>query len=234
MELSEKLTLESVLEGQVLLFDKPLSWTSFQVVNKVRWLLKKKFNLKNIKVGHAGTLDPLATGLLILCTGKMTKKISEYQGMPKTYTGCFLLGATTPSYDLETPIDQQFDAKSITAEQIEKVRKQFLGVQQQYPPVFSALKQQGTRLYELARKGEEVKTQAREITLYSFDLESFDFPTLQFCVQCSKGTYIRALAHDFGKALNNGAHLTQLRRTAIGTYTVENAISLEDFEALLT
>jgi len=234
MDLSKKLTLESVLEGQVLLFDKPLNWTSFQVVNKVRWLLKKKFNLKNIKVGHAGTLDPLATGLLILCTGKMTKKISEYQGMPKTYTGCFLLGATTSSYDLETPIDQQFETNSITAEQIEKVRKQFLGVQQQYPPIFSALKQQGTRLYELARKGEEVKTQAREITLYSFDLESVDFPTLHFRVQCSKGTYIRALAHDFGKALNNGAHLTQLRRTAIGTYTVENAISLEDFEALLT
>ncbi len=233
MDLSKKLTLESVLEGQVLLFDKPLNWTSFQVVNKVRWLLKKKFNLKNIKVGHAGTLDPLATGLLILCTGKMTKKISEYQGMPKTYTGCFLLGATTPSYDLETPIDHQFDTKSITAEQIEKVRKQFLGVQQQYPPIFSALKQQGTRLYELARKGEEVKTQAREITLYSFDLESVDFPTLHFRVQCSKGTYIRSLANDFGKALNNGAHLTQLRRTAIGTYTVENAISLEDFEVLL-
>jgi tRNA pseudouridine55 synthase len=233
MDLSKKLTLESVLEGQVLLFDKPLNWTSFQVVNKVRWLLKKKFNLKNIKVGHAGTLDPLATGLLILCTGKMTKKISEYQGMPKTYTGCFLLGATTSSYDLETPIDQQFDTNSITAEQIEKVRKQFLGVQQQYPPIFSALKQQGTRLYELARKGEEVKTQAREITLYSFDLESVDFPTLHFRVQCSKGTYIRSLANDFGKALNNGAHLTQLRRTAIGTYTVENAISLEDFEVLL-
>lgn len=233
MDLSKKLTLESVLEGQVLLFDKPLNWTSFQVVNKVRWLLKKKFNLKNIKVGHAGTLDPLATGLLILCTGKMTKKIYEYQGMPKTYTGCFLLGATTSSYDLETPIDQQFDTNSITAEQIEKVRKQFLGVQQQYPPIFSALKQQGTRLYELARKGEEVKTQAREITLYSFDLESVDFPTLHFRVQCSKGTYIRSLANDFGKALNNGAHLTQLRRTAIGTYTVENAISLEDFEVLL-
>jgi len=233
MDLSKKLTLESVLEGQVLLFDKPLNWTSFQVVNKVRWLLKKKFNLKNIKVGHAGTLDPLATGLLILCTGKMTKKISEYQGMPKTYTGCFLLGATTSSYDLETPIDQQFDTNSIIAEQIEKVRKQFLGVQQQYPPIFSALKQQGTRLYELARKGEEVKTQAREITLYSFDLESVDFPTLHFRVQCSKGTYIRSLANDFGKALNNGAHLTQLRRTAIGTYTVENAISLEDFEVLL-
>ncbi len=233
MDLSKKLTLESVLEGQVLLFDKPLNWTSFQVVNKVRWLLKKKFNLKNIKVGHAGTLDPLATGLLILCTGKMTKKISEYQGMPKTYTGCFLLGATTSSYDLETPIDQQFDTNSITAEQIEKVRKQFLGVQQQYPPIFSALKQQGTRLYELARKGEEVKIQAREITLYSFDLESVDFPTLHFRVQCSKGTYIRSLANDFGKALNNGAHLTQLRRTAIGTYTVENAISLEDFEVLL-
>jgi tRNA pseudouridine55 synthase len=233
MDLSKKLTLESVLEGQVLLFDKPLNWTSFQVVNKVRWLLKKKFNLKNIKVGHAGTLDPLATGLLILCTGKMTKKISEYQGMPKTYTGCFLLGATTSSYDLETPIDQQFETNSITAEQIEKVRKQFLGVQQQYPPIFSALKQQGTRLYELARKGEEVKIQAREITLYSFDLESVDFPTLHFRVQCSKGTYIRSLANDFGKALNNGAHLTQLRRTAIGTYTVENAISLEDFEVLL-
>lgn len=233
MDLSKKLTLESVLEGQVLLFDKPLNWTSFQVVNKVRWLLKKKFNLKNIKVGHAGTLDPLATGLLILCTGKMTKKISEYQGMPKTYTGCFFLGATTSSYDLETPIDQQFETNSITAEQIEKVRKQFLGVQQQYPPIFSALKQQGTRLYELARKGEEVKIQAREITLYSFDLESVDFPTLHFRVQCSKGTYIRSLANDFGKALNNGAHLTQLRRTAIGTYTVENAISLEDFEVLL-
>jgi tRNA pseudouridine55 synthase len=233
MDFVNTLTQESVLEGQTLLLDKPLGWTSFQVVNKVRWLLKKKWGFKKLKVGHAGTLDPLATGLLIVCTGKMTKQITHFQGLPKTYTGSLLLGATTPSFDLETAIDQQFDTSAILPEEIESIRKTFIGTIAQHPPIFSAVKQQGQRLYTLARQGEQVQTQARTVTIQQFDLNTQDFPLLHFEVQCSKGTYIRSLAHDFGKVLNNGAHLTELRRTAIGEYHVNNSITVEDFEKQL-
>ena len=216
---------ESILEGQLLLLDKPLEWSSFQVVNKLRWALKKKYHLKKLKVGHAGTLDPLATGLLIICTGRMTKKISEIQALEKTYTGTITLGATTPSYDLETAIDQNFPIDHITIEQLNTVKKNFIGEIEQYPPLFSAIKKEGKRLYEYARKGEKTIINPRKVTLHSFDFTQIDLPHIYFHVNCSKGTYIRSLAHDFGKALRSGAHLSQLKRTAVGSYSVENALT---------
>ena len=219
------LSLKSILEGQLLLVDKPLEWTSFQVVNKLRWALRTKYKLKKIKVGHTGTLDPLATGLLLICTGKMTKKISEIQALEKAYTGIITLGATTPSYDLETAIDQNFSINHITKQQLDRVRKKFVGEIDQYPPIYSAIKKEGKRLYEYARKGEEIKIQSRKVSLYAFDFTKIDIPKVHFHVRCSKGTYIRSLAHDFGKALESGAHLSQLRRTAIGAYTVEDSLT---------
>lgn len=227
------MTGEDYKEGQVILIDKPLEWTSFQAVNKVRWLIKKSFGFKKIKVGHAGTLDPLATGLLIICSGKFTKKIDTFQAQEKEYTGTFTLGATTPSYDLETEIDQNFDISEITSEQIHKATKQFIGEVQQQPPVFSALKKDGKRLYEFARNGEEVEIPFRKITISEFEITRIDLPNVDFRVVCSKGTYIRSLANDFGKALNNGAHLSALRRTKIGDFSVANAISISDFESSL-
>lgn len=219
------LSLESILEGQLLLVDKPLEWTSFQVVNKLRWALRAKYQLKKLKVGHAGTLDPLATGLLLICTGKMTKKISEIQALEKAYTGIITLGATTPSYDLETAIDQNFSIDHITKPQLNAVREKFKGEIDQYPPIYSAIKKEGKRLYEYARKGEEIKIESRKVTLYAFDFKKIDIPKVHFHVRCSKGTYIRSLAHDFGKALESGAHLSQLRRTAIGAYSVEDSLT---------
>ncbi|MBG42729.1 MAG: tRNA pseudouridine(55) synthase TruB [Aequorivita sp.] len=227
------MTAEDYKEGQVILIDKPLEWTSFQAVNKVRWLIRKSFGIKKIKVGHAGTLDPLATGLLIICTGKFTKKIDTFQAQEKEYTGTFSLGATTPSYDLETEIDQTFDISEITSEKIKKATQQFLGEIQQQPPVFSALKKEGKRLYEFARSGEEVEIPFRTVTISEFEITKVELPNIDFRVVCSKGTYIRSLAHDFGKALNNGAHLSALRRTKIGEFSVENAVGIEAFEASL-
>ena len=227
------MTLEDYQNGQVLLIDKPLEWTSFQVVNKVRWLLRKEFNVKKMKVGHAGTLDPLATGLLILCTGKFTKRIETFQAQEKEYTGTITLGATTPSYDLETEVDQTFDISGITETQILEATKQFIGAIQQQPPVFSAIKKDGKRLYEFARKGEEVEVPTRTITISVFEITRINLPQVDFRVVCSKGTYIRSLAHDFGKALQNGGYLSALRRTRIGEQLVENAISITDFEANL-
>ncbi|QIE59517.1 tRNA pseudouridine(55) synthase TruB [Rasiella rasia] len=224
------MTAEDYKNGQVILIDKPLEWTSFQVVNKVRWLIRKQFNLKKIKVGHAGTLDPLATGLLILCTGKFTKQIETYQAQHKEYTGIITLGATTPSYDLETEIDNRFETGSISEENIRNTTKQFVGDIQQQPPVFSALKKEGKRLYEYARAGEVVEIPSRQIHISSFEITKINMPEVSFKVACSKGTYIRSLAHDFGKALDNGAHLSALRRTKIGDFSVNNAISIEAFE----
>lgn len=224
------MTEEDYKNGQVLLIDKPLEWTSFQVVNKIRWLLRKEFQLKKLKVGHAGTLDPLATGLLILCTGKFTKKIDTYQAQQKEYTGTITLGATTPSYDLETEIDKTFAISEITEAQIHEVTKQFIGEIEQQPPVFSALKKDGKRLYEFARAGEEVEVPKRKITISAFEITSINLPKVDFRVVCNKGTYIRSLAHDFGKALQNGAHLSALRRTKIGDFSVEDAVSIENFE----
>ena len=227
------MTGEDYKNGQLILIDKPLEWTSFQVVNKVRWLIRKQFNIKKIKVGHAGTLDPLATGLLILCSGKYTKQIDTYQAQEKEYTGTFTLGATTPSYDLETEIDQQFDISGITTEKIKTAVLQFIGEIQQQPPVFSALKKDGKRLYEFARAGEEVEIPMRSVYISAFEITSIDLPKIDFRVVCSKGTYIRSLANDFGKALDNGAHLSALRRTKIGAFSVEDAVSMEDFETNL-
>jgi tRNA pseudouridine55 synthase len=217
----------------LILIDKPLNWTSFQVVNKVRWLIKQQYKLKKIKVGHAGTLDPLATGLLILCAGKFTKKIDTYQAQEKEYTGTITLGATTPSYDLETEIDATFDFSDISSEAIHKAALSFIGEIQQQPPVFSALKQDGKRLYEFARAGEAVDIPKRTVSISEFEIINIDLPKVDFRIVCSKGTYIRSLAYDFGKALHNGGHLTTLRRTKIGEYSVENAISVEAFERIL-
>ncbi|NJB71160.1 tRNA pseudouridine55 synthase [Saonia flava] len=226
-------TKEEYLTGQIVLIDKPLGWTSFQVVNKVRWIIRQKYDLKKIKVGHAGTLDPLATGLLILCTGKFTKKIPELQGQTKEYTGTITLGATTPSYDLETEIDQKFPVEHITPELILKTTEKFVGEIEQVPPVFSALKKDGKRLYEYARAGEEVTIKSRIIEVSEFEITKIELPKITFRVVCSKGTYIRSLAHDFGKALGSGGHLSELRRTKIGDFNVNKGLTPEGFEKTL-
>ncbi len=223
------MTAEDYKNGQVLLIDKPLEWTSFQAVNKLRWHIRQRFNIKKIKVGHAGTLDPLATGLLIICTGKQTKSINEYQGQVKEYTGTFTIGATTPSYDLESEVNETFATDHITDALIHKTTEQFIGTIQQRPPIFSALKKDGVRLYEIARKGETVDIPTREITINEFEITNIDGNNIDFRVVCSKGTYIRSLAFDFGKALNSGGHLSSLRRTKIGNYSVDNATSIDDF-----
>ena len=225
---------QDYLDGQVLLIDKPLKWTSFQVVNKLRWQIRQAFNLKKIKVGHAGTLDPLATGLLIICTGKMTKQINTFQEQIKTYAGKLELGSTTPSYDLETEIDQRFTTDHITNNVIHETINEFRGEIDQFPPVFSALKKQGKRFYEFARAGEKVEINSRKVTIYNFEILNIKNKTVNFSVTCSKGTYIRSLAHDFGKALKSGAHLTELRRTKIGSFNVENAASIESFISTLS
>ena len=227
------MTVEDYKEGQLIFIDKPLGWTSFQVVNKIRWLIKQQFKLKKIKVGHAGTLDPLASGLLILCVGKFTKKIDTYQAQKKEYTGTITLGATTPSYDLETEIDARFDYSSISSENVRETTLQFIGEIQQPPPIFSALKKDGKRLYEYARAGEEVVIPKRTVHISAFEITNIELPNIDFRIVCSKGTYIRSLAHDFGKTLNNGAHLSALRRTKIGDYLVENSLSIEGFETKL-
>ncbi len=226
------MTPEEYLEGQVLLIDKPLKWSSFQAVNKLKYLLINKVGLpKKFKIGHAGTLDPLATGLLLICTGKFTKRIAELQGQAKEYTGTFHIGATTPSYDLETEIDQTFPTEHIDEALIHETVKQFLGEIDQKPPVFSAIKKDGKRLYEHARAGEEVEIESRKTTIYEFEITRIALPEIDFRVVCSKGTYIRSLAYDFGKALNSGSHLTVLRRTKIGDYQVTDAIDITLFEA---
>lgn len=222
-------TVEDFKDGKILLIDKPLEWTSFQVVNKLRWHIRKQFNLKKIKVGHAGTLDPLATGLLIICTGKQTKNIETYQGQIKEYTGTIVVGATTPSYDLETEVNETFPIDHITDELIHKTTEQFIGKIQQKPPIFSAIKKDGKRLYELARQGKTTEIKSREIEIREFEITKIDLPNIEFRVVCSKGTYIRSLANDFGVALNSGGHLSVLRRTKIGDFTVENALSIDGF-----
>ena len=218
------MTLEDYKNGQVLLIDKPLQWTSFQVVNKLRWHIRKKFNIKKIKVGHAGTLDPLATGLLIICTGKFTKKIEDYQGQIKEYTGELTLGASTPSYDLETAIDKTFPVSHLTDALIIAATKKFVGEIDQKPPIFSAIKKDGKRLYEFAREGKTTTIKSRKVTISTFEITKIDLPKVNFRVVCSKGTYIRSLAYDFGKALNSGAHLSGLRRTKIGNFSVDLAL----------
>ena len=223
------MNVEDFLNGQVLLIDKPLEWTSFQAVNKIRWHIKRKFGLKKIKVGHAGTLDPLATGLLIICTGKETKNIATYQGQKKEYTGTFTLGSTTPSYDLETAIERTYPTEHITQEILTKATQNFIGEINQKPPLFSAIKKDGKRMYELARKGESVEIESRKISIFEFKITTIQMPLIDFEVVCSKGTYIRSLANDFGKVLNSGAHLSALRRTKIGEFSIEDALSISEF-----
>tara|TARA_B110000483_G_scaffold99389_2_gene121883 strand:+ start:20 stop:715 length:696 start_codon:yes stop_codon:yes gene_type:complete len=223
------MTEEAYKNGQVLLIDKPLTWTSFQVVNKLRWEIRQRFDIKKIKVGHAGTLDPLATGLLIICTGKQTKQIDTYQGQVKEYTGTFTLGGTTPSYDLETEINNTFPTAHITEELLHETTKQFVGEIQQKPPIFSAIKKDGKRLYELARKGETTEIKERTVTVSSFEITKIKLPEVEFRIICSKGTYIRSIAFDYGKALNSGGYLSALRRTKIGNFSVDDAFSVEEF-----
>jgi tRNA pseudouridine55 synthase len=224
-------TPEEYLDGQILLIDKPLKWSSFQAVNKLKYLLINKVGLpKKFKIGHAGTLDPLASGLLLICTGKFTKRISELQGQAKEYTGTFYIGATTPSYDLETEIDQTFPTEHIDEALIHETVKQFLGEIDQKPPIFSAIKKDGVRLYEHARAGETVEIASRKTTIHEFEITRIALPEIDFRIVCSKGTYIRSLAFDFGNAMNSGSHLTGLRRTKIGDYDVKDAIDITLFE----
>jgi len=221
------------VQGAVLLIDKPAEWTSFDVVNYMRSLIRKAYNLEKLKVGHAGTLDPLATGLLIICTGKKTKEIDNYQGMDKVYVGSMKLGATSPSFDTETEPDEYFDISQLNEKNLQKATKQFIGEIEQIPPVYSAVKIEGKRAFDYARKEKEVKLKSRKVKIHDFNLLNINPPDIDFAVSCSKGTYIRSLVHDFGKSLNNGAYLTALRRTQIGQFKVSDAYTIEAFKQLI-
>jgi tRNA pseudouridine55 synthase len=228
MEKNER--VQSFIDGAVLTFDKPLGWTSFDVVNKVRSMMRYVLGIKKLKTGHAGTLDPLATGLLIICTGKQTKSIESFQDMEKEYTGTFTLGQTTPSFDLETKTDNHFPTGHITHELVIQAAEKLSGHHEQIPPQFSAKKIEGERAYEFARRGEHTELKARKIEISAFEITRFELPEADFRVVCSKGTYIRSLARDFGRELHSGAHLKSLRRTRIGNYSAETAWSIDDFE----
>ena len=216
-------------EGEVLYFDKPLRWTSFAVVNKIRYHISRKLGVKKIKVGHAGTLDPLATGVMIICTGKATKRIEEFQYHTKEYIATLQLGATTPSYDLEKEIDATYPTEHITREMVEEVLQQFKGTIEQIPPAFSACKVDGKRAYDLARKGDEVELKPKTLVIDEIELLECNLPEIKIRVVCSKGTYIRALARDIGEALQSGAHLTGLIRTRVGEVRLEDCMQVEDF-----
>lgn len=223
------MTLKEFSEGQTIVVDKPLKWTSFDVVNKIRWNLKQKLGIKKIKVGHAGTLDPLASGLLILCIGKHTKQIDQIMGGEKTYTGKILLGKTTPSYDLESEYNQEFPTEHITPELLEETRKSFLGEQQQVPPIFSAKQVDGVRAYDLARAGKEVVLKANTVHISDFQINNDNFPEISFEISCSKGTYIRSIANDFGAKMSSGGTLIELRRTASGDFSIDDAKSVDEW-----
>lgn len=215
--------LEINPEGDLLLVDKPYKCTSFDVVGKIRRQVQRKAGRK-VKVGHAGTLDPLATGLLIICVGKMTKQVDSIQAQDKTYTGTFAIGATTPSFDLEKPVDAEYPYTHVTLDDAVNAAKSFIGETEQVPPIFSAVKHKGERSYEIARRGDEAQLAAKKITIYDFQITRFELPEVDFLIRCSKGTYIRAIARDFGRALKSGAHLSSLRRTNIGCFNVNDAI----------
>ncbi len=221
------MTLQDYKDGQIILIDKPSEWSSFDVIKKIKYHILNNYKEKKIKIGHAGTLDPLATGLLIVCTGKFTKKIPQIQDEIKEYTGTIKLGATTASYDMETQESKQFKISHITKEKIHQLAQQMTGKQWQVPPVFSALKKDGKRLYEFARKNIEVDIPKRLIHIMEFEIVEVDMPLVHFRIVCSKGTYIRSIANDLGKSLNSGGYLTSLRRTKIGNWDVRNAISPE-------
>jgi len=218
---------DDILEGKMLLVDKPLTWTSFDVVKYIRKSLVSKFKIKRIKVGHAGTLDPLATGLLIICIGRQTKQISIYQNLTKTYTGKFKLGETTPSYDAETEVNKTFNYDHIKENDIINLSQKFTGKLMQKPPIFSAIKKNGKRMYEYARENKKIEIQEREINIYEFEIIKFTNPYIEFKITCSKGTYIRSIANDFGKKLNSGSYLSELRRINIGEFSVLNALQIE-------
>jgi tRNA pseudouridine55 synthase len=218
-----------IQNGLTILVDKPYTWTSFDVVNKIRWNLKRSLGLKNVKVGHAGTLDPLATGLLVLCLGKHTKLIESLTSDSKTYTGTFLLGKTTPSFDLETEYNQEFPITHITEDLLERIRNSFVGVQMQTPPIYSAKQVDGKRAYDFARAGKDVELKQSQIEITNFQINTERFPEIDFQISCSKGTYIRSIANDFGKRLDSGATLIALRRTQSGQFDIENAKSVEQW-----
>ncbi len=224
------MTAQEIIEGTIILIDKPLRWTSFDVVNKVRSMIRKTLQLKKIKVGHAGTLDPLATGLLIICTGKKTKEIEKIQAGDKEYIATISFGYTTPSYDLETAFDATFPCEHITEELIKQTLEKFKGEIDQVPPLFSAKSIDGRRAYKIARKGHFAELKPQKVTIHHLEIISWQHPDLVLKINCSKGTYIRSLAHDLGRALQSGSYLKALRRTASGNYHVKNAISIEDFQ----
>jgi len=223
----DQITNDDILKGKMLLVDKPLNWTSFDVVKYIRKSLVSKFKIKRIKVGHAGTLDPLATGLLIICIGKQTKKISEYQNQLKTYTGKFKLGETTPSFDGETEVNEVFNYDHIKELDLKNMSKLFIGKKMQKPPIFSAIKKDGKRMYEYARENKKIEIQEREIQIHEFNITNFSSPYVEFHIKCSKGTYIRSIANDYGEKLNSGSYLFELRRVNIGDYSVLNALKIE-------
>ena len=229
MSSHRNLSKNSIEEGEVFLIDKPLKYTSFQVVKKLRNILKNKFNLNKLKVGHAGTLDPLASGLLIICTGRMTKQIPDFQNLDKEYAGTMSIGSTTPSYDLETKIDKTFSTDHINENLLNKIKDNFIGPIDQVPPIFSAVKKNGKRLYEYAREGKKIDIKSKKVTINKFDLKHIYIPKIDFEVNCSKGTYIRSLINDFGRDLNSGAHLVSLRRTKIGSFSINNSITIDEF-----
>lgn len=221
--------LTTFAQGSTILVDKPLGWTSFDVVNKLRWHLRQRIGVKKLKVGHAGTLDPLATGLLVICIGKHTKNIEGFIADSKTYTGTFLLGKTTPSFDLETEYNEEFPITHIDEVLLEQVRLSFLGKQQQVPPIFSAKQIDGKRAYDLARAGKEVVMKSNEVEIHSFTIDAERFPEIDFEISCSKGTYIRSIAHDFGQKCESGACLIALRRTRSGAFSIADSKSVEDW-----
>lgn len=223
-------TREDYLDGQILRIDKPLDWTSFQAVNAVKWALRRGLDIQKIKVGHAGTLDPLATGLLLICTGKATHRIPELQLGEKTYTGTIHMGATRPSFDRETPIDATFAYDHLTEQDFLQASASLTGVIMQRPPVYSAIRKGGQRMYDLARKGQDVEMQPRPVEIFEFSITGISGPRIQFLVRCSKGTYIRSLAHDFGQLLGSGAYLEELRRIRIGDFSVDNAETPDEFK----
>lgn len=222
--------IDELLEGSILLFDKPIGWTSFDLVKKIRAFIKHLSGVKKFKIGHAGTLDPLASGLLIICVGKKTKTIDQIQLQDKEYDGVFYIGATTPSFDLESEIDEHYPTEHITDELIIATSKQFIGELKQIPPQYSAVKINGKRAYEYARQGQDVKIDAKNINIYDFKVTKIEMPYVHFTIRCSKGTYIRSIARDFGYTLNSGAHLIELKRTKIGDYSLQNAMKPFDFQ----
>jgi tRNA pseudouridine55 synthase len=224
--LFKKISEEEIINGTLLIIDKPYNWSSFDVVKKIRTNIKTIYGIKKIKVGHAGTLDPLATGLLLVCIGKMTKKISELQNQLKTYTGTLILGSTTPSFDKETEINNFYNLNHINKKLINKVLPNFIGEINQTPPIYSAIKKDGRRLYKLAREGKKIKINSRKVFIKKFEITRFELPEVDFLIECGKGTYIRSIANDFGKALKSGAHIKNLRRISSGNYKIKNAFKI--------